>query len=334
MSKVSIIVPIYKVEPYVEKCIKSLMNQTFQEIEIWAISDGSPDKSIEIVKEFAKNDTRIKCIEKENGGYGSVLEYAIERIQTKYFLICDSDDWLEKDAIEKLYHCAEETEVDLVVGETYMAYSDGSRESVHAYSKVYPLKPNKVYDKLEAFGFISVTPHAKLYKTTLAKEIKFPHFVSYTDTVLYLIYLTNVKKAMYLDIPLSNYFFDRPGNTMSEIKTFSQRAFNAQMVVYKSVLEQLNEESNLYSLICYRLYALIFSGIKKMAQGRDKKQLQNNKKEIINFLAKLKSEKTNMKKYIKAENVFKTLAKKIMFDLIFCDATKKLVLNGMIALNK
>ena len=100
MAKVTIVVPIYNVEKYLPKCLDSLISQTFKDIEIWAISDGSPDNSVKIIKEYEKKDKRVKCIEKENGGYGSVLEYAIKNIKTKYFLICDPDDWISEDAIE------------------------------------------------------------------------------------------------------------------------------------------------------------------------------------------------------------------------------------------
>ena len=102
MSKVTIVVPIYNVEKYVAKCLDSLIKQTFKDIEIWAISDGSPDNSVNIVKRYAAKDDRVKCIEKENGGYGSVLEYAIKNIKTDYFLICDPDDWISDEAIETL----------------------------------------------------------------------------------------------------------------------------------------------------------------------------------------------------------------------------------------
>ena len=124
MAKVSIVVPIYNVEKYLPKCLDSLINQTFKDIEIWAISDGTPDNSVSIIKEYAKKDNRVKCIEKENGGYGSVLEYAIQNIKTEYFLICDPDDWLAKDAIEKLYNLAIKNKVDLVVGAKNLVYND------------------------------------------------------------------------------------------------------------------------------------------------------------------------------------------------------------------
>ena len=127
-AKVSIIVPIYNVEEYLRKCLDSLVSQTFKDIEIWAISDGSPDNSVSIMKEYAKKDSRVKCIEKENGGYGSVLEYAIKNITTPYFLICDPDDWLKEDAIEVLYKKATTDNLDIVVGSKYLVYNDNSEE--------------------------------------------------------------------------------------------------------------------------------------------------------------------------------------------------------------
>ena len=86
MSKVSIIVPIYKVEEFLPKCLDSLIGQTFKDIEIWAISDGSPDKKFGYCKEICKKDKRIKCVEKENGGWGSVIEYAINNIKTDTYI--------------------------------------------------------------------------------------------------------------------------------------------------------------------------------------------------------------------------------------------------------
>ena len=130
MAKVTIVVPIYNVEKYLPKCLDSLISQTFKDIEIWAISDGSPDNSVKIIKEYEKKDKRVKCIEKENGGYGSVLEYAIKNIKTKYFLICDPDDWISEDAIEVLYGAAEDNKLDFVRAAYYDVYSDNNEKSL------------------------------------------------------------------------------------------------------------------------------------------------------------------------------------------------------------
>lgn len=156
MAKVSIIVPIYNVEKYLPKCLDSLINQTFKDIEIWAISDGSPDNSVSIIKKYAKKDKRVKCIEKENGGYGSVLEYAIKNIKTEYFLICDPDDWLREDAVEVLYNTANNKKVDLVVGSKYLVYNDNSEEKYDNTKLDYfnvEIENNVVYKEMEKSFF-------------------------------------------------------------------------------------------------------------------------------------------------------------------------------------
>lgn len=335
MSKVTIIVPIYNVEEYVEKCIKSLMMQTFADISIWAISDGSKDNSMKIVDELAKKDKRIKSIKKENGGYGSVLEYAIKNISTEYFLICDPDDWLEEDAIEKLYNKALEKNVDLVVGEKYFVYQNkNDKTKENGYMPFYKLENDVKTENLENFVFMSVTPHAKLYKTKFAKDIIFSHHVSYTDTTLYLIYLTKIKSAIYINEPLANYYIDRPGNTSGELERLSQKAFKHMMIVLNSIYDQLDKNSNLYYCICYRLYVLLLFVIKRMPKNIDKKELNDNIEEIVAFLNKIREGKKNFKKYIKAENFLKTIAKKIMCMLIFNRVLMKKILSIMIKISK
>ena len=241
-AKVSIVVPIYNVEQYLRKCLDSLVNQTFKDIEIWAISDGSPDNSADIIKEYAKKDSRVKCIEKENGGYGSVLEYAIKNITTEYFLICDPDDWLKEDAIEVLYDKAISNDLDIVVGSKYLVYNDNSEE-VYDNSKFSGCKcrPYQVYTETNDFYFLQPSPHSKLYRTKICKGIKFPKKVSFTDYLLYLLALENAKKVMYIEDALSYYLVDRPGNSMTDTK---EKVFEDHKIVLESVLSQIKPEYN------------------------------------------------------------------------------------------
>lgn len=221
--KVSIIVPIYNVEKYIDKCLTSLENQSFKDIEIWAVSDGSPDNSAAIVKKHKKKFDNIKFIDKENGGYGSVLEYCINKIESEYFLICDPDDWLSDSCIEILYKAAKKDNLDIVIGDKYNFY-DNTHQKL--YKKSIPdnlaIKPNIVYTDskvIQSFSLGEVSPHAKLYKTALVRGITLPHKVSYTDFVLYMIALSKAKSAKYINKPLAYYFFDRPGNTATAVKS-------------------------------------------------------------------------------------------------------------------
>lgn len=285
-AKVSIIVPIYNVEQYLPKCLDSLINQTFKDIEIWAISDGSPDNSVDIIKKYAKKDNRVKCIEKENGGYGSVLEYAIKNITTEYFLVCDPDDYLEESAIEKLYNLAVKNDLDLVVGAKNLVYNDNS-EIVYDKSMepFVEIKPQKVYEERELgkFAFLHVSPHSKLYKTKIARDIEFPKKVSFTDFLLYLASLPNVKKAMYTDEALSYYLVDRPGNSMTDI---NPKIFDYHYQVVLSTIKALQKKEKVDDLFYVRIYYQ-FRGVvmayKHMQNEEAKKQYYNKIKNILNL---------------------------------------------------
>lgn len=249
-GKVAIIVPIYNVEKYIKKCINSLVMQTYKEIEIWAINDGSPDSSGDIVKEMAKKDERIIYIEKENGGYGSVLEYAIKNIKTEYMLVCDPDDWMEPNAVEVLYKKAQNNNLDIVIGEKFLIYVDGEKEYCKNKNQFYKLKSDVVYtgNDIEKFSFCPPSPHSKLFRVSCLKNIIFPHNVSYTDNILFLLALKNSKRVIKIDVPLSYYLIDRPGNTMTDRKP---KSVLDRLVIWNSVFDQINENDE---YIIYWLY--------------------------------------------------------------------------------
>lgn len=275
MSKVSIIVPIYNVENYLPKCLESLMKQTFKDIEIWAVSDGSPDNSVKIIKEYAKKDSRIKCIDKENGGYGSVLEYAIKNITTEYFLVCDPDDWLREDAIEVLYNKAKKHKLDIAYGSYYYVYSDNS-ENVYTdgavFKQVFKPVSNKVYTgaDLYQFAFLAPSPHAKLYRTEVAKKIEFPHKISFTDYILYMVSLMNSKRIMHINEGLAYYLVDREGNSMTDtnpkIGNYHYQVFNSVVSQY----EKINPKN--FTTFYYRMFLhfiFINSEIAKIKKHED-----------------------------------------------------------------
>ena len=111
---ISVIVPVYKVEQYLPKCIESIINQTYQKLEIILVDDGSPDNCGNICEEYAKNDKRIKVFHKENGGLSDVRNYGIARANGEYLAFVDSDDWIDSDMYETLINLAEENKADIV----------------------------------------------------------------------------------------------------------------------------------------------------------------------------------------------------------------------------
>lgn len=251
-EKVSIIVPIYNVENYLKKCIDSLVKQTYKNIEIFLVDDGSPDNCGKICDELAKKDKRIKVVHKENGGYGSVLEYSINNISSEYFLICDPDDWLEKNAVEKLITAMKDYDTDLVVGRKNLVYSDGKISSDKNDFSV--LKSDIKYTDLSSFLNIPCSPHSKLYKTSLCKKILFPKKVNNTDYLLYQVYLTKISSAVFIDEELSNYYIDRPGNSFNEDSNLTEKSLKSNAIVTLETYKQLDEKSRIYSYSVLTLF--------------------------------------------------------------------------------
>ena len=311
-SKVTIVVPIYNVEKYVEKCLKSLISQTFEDIEVLAISDGSPDNSGNIVKEYEKKDKRIKYIEKENGGYGSVLEYAIKNAKTEYLMVCDPDDWLEPDAVEILYKNAKNYNLDLVIGEKYLIYNDGEKKISRNVNPFYNIKSNFVYEgnDIEKISFCPQSPHSKLFRTECLKNIIFPHKVSYTDNNLFILALKNSKRVMLIDKSLSYYLIERPGNTMTDKKP---KAVMDRIVMWNYIFNQVNSDDE---FIIYWLYKN-FKYFTKVYYTNSKKFMNDD---ILDEL--LKSRKRLLPYYSCIKNGFiKGILAKVEVDLIMHSET-------------
>ena len=112
--KVSVIVPIYKVEKYLHRCVNSISTQTYKNLEIILVDDGSPDNCPAICDEYAASDARIKVIHKENGGLSDARNFGMDAATGKYILFVDSDDWIENNTVEKLVDIIEREQVDFV----------------------------------------------------------------------------------------------------------------------------------------------------------------------------------------------------------------------------
>ena len=332
MAKVSIIVPIYNMEKYLSKCLDSLIYQTYKDIEILAISDGSTDKSVSIIKRYQKKDKRVKLIEKENGGYGSVLGYAINKlIKTKYFLICDPDDYLDKTCVEVLYKTAIKTKADLVYGSFYFVYKDGRKEYTDGTWLPTLFRPtsNKVFKNEEKNKYLIMvpTPHAKLYKTELAKDIDFPHHISYTDRILYTIYLSKANSIIHIDKPLAYYLLEREGNTVTDtnpiIADYHCISFDSAQKQYENKIKN-KDDIFYYGMFLYAHYIL-----KEIGKFNNKKDFLE-KREMVYSLFKTcqskskkiqKAMRTNplgwgMKRYIVNRLLLNKLTMKPMYNYL------------------
>lgn len=127
MVMVTVIVPMYNVEKYIRNCLDSIVNQTYKNLKIIIVDDGSPDKSGEIADEYAANDSRITVIHKQNQGLGLARNSGLEYAEGKYTIFVDSDDWLDLNHIESLVKVAEEKRVDVVIHSFTTCDSKGNK---------------------------------------------------------------------------------------------------------------------------------------------------------------------------------------------------------------
>lgn len=179
-EKITVIVPVYNVENYLNKCLDSLINQTYKNLEIIVINDGSTDNSGEICQGYAQKDNRIVYIEKENGGQSEARNMGLDRMTGSYVTFVDSDDWVELDYVENLYKKITEYQADIAVGNYYSFNEAEGMYYFHifgdsCYEKVYDNVSifENLYESQEMKSFALISVWGKLYKADLLKHLRF-----------------------------------------------------------------------------------------------------------------------------------------------------------------
>ena len=160
MPEISIIVPVYKVEPYIHRCIDSILAQTFTDFELILVDDGSPDNCGTICDEYAAKDDRIIVIHKENGGVSSARNTGLDIASGRYIMFCDSDDWTELFWLETLYKEAE-THPDMCIVANMWSVT-GEEEICRAIGKTTTSKTTNTYYEIWKNGVSPYTPN-KIY---------------------------------------------------------------------------------------------------------------------------------------------------------------------------
>jgi glycosyltransferase involved in cell wall biosynthesis len=198
MVKVSVIVPVYDVEKYLDKCLFSLISQTLEDIEIIVVNDGSPDHSQEIIDSYIKlYPDKVRSLIKLNGGLSDARNFGIPYCNGEYIGFIDSDDYVEPDMFEKLYFCAKRENSDIVMCDYYEEYE--------SYKRLIKVTPVKKSDDL--FYSMLAAAWNKIYKKDLItnSDILFPKGLIYEDTAFFTMLIPHVKKVSCVNEPLVHY---------------------------------------------------------------------------------------------------------------------------------
>ena len=262
MPKVSVIVPIYNVEKYLEKCINSLLSQTLEDIQIILVNDGSKDNSGNIAKECEKNNKdRVIYVEKENGGLSDARNYGLKYATGDFIAFLDSDDYIEKNAYEKMYNKAIEENADYVECDFIWEFPNKIR-----VDKQYPYK-----NKKEMLSFVRVVAWNKLIKRQLIidNNLEFPKGLRYEDVEFTYKLIPFINKFAYVDKPFIHYV--QRGGSIANV----QNERTAEIFTVLDNVIEFYKKNNIYEKYRDELeynYAryLLCSSLKRMCKIKDK----------------------------------------------------------------
>ncbi len=276
---ISVIVPVYKAEAYLEKCIKSIINQTYRNLEIILVDDGSPDKCGEICDEFAERDSRIRVIHKENGGQSSARNAALDIMTGDYVGFVDSDDWIEPNMYEHLYELILKNNAQIAACGLQCDYSNGK---IVYFNDQYPAHKNiENFSKIDALCELTIarkitnSPCDKLFSRYIFENIRMREGTVYEDFEIMPSCVEKAEIIVYDPMPLYHYIMTQDSTTRGTIS--SRRFFEAE--ISRNIIEyyKLNYPS-LYNHVLARHIEICLNII---YESSNLEEFKKNREELI-----------------------------------------------------
>ena len=286
---ISIIVPIYKVEKYLRQCIDSIINQTYSNLEIILVDDGSPDNCGKICDEYVKIDKRIKVIHKENGGLSSARNAGLDIATGDYIGFVDSDDYIDKNMYEELINSINKYNSDIAVC-TFSFKNKYRNKVVNYFNEEYLFKDKDKFIEAKD-GKRRINPNAwtKLYKRKIFDNIRYPEGLIYEDS--YVIYdIMNIADSVsYVPKPL--YYYRERKNSVSKDK--SGKCLDQVIALSKNI--ELLTKLGHYDIADFEKYRKVFALLKicnKLGHNSISNiNYKSNKEEILLLCNELKDSK-------------------------------------------
>lgn len=254
MELVSVIVPIYNVEKYLERCIESIRKQTYTEIEIILVDDGSLDNSGVICDKYIEIDDRIVVIHKKNGGLGDARNVGVEKAKGKYILFVDSDDRIHEKLVEETVREAEKNQADIVIFDYIGEEIDGRLNDCFTFDFPERKVMNAAEQKNLIMNSCSAINKLILKKTWLSQELKFPIGKHYEDLATIPKLMVQAERVIYIK-EVYYYYLMREGSIMHS-KNF-ERNFRERTWAADGILNYFTEQ-NLFEEYKSELEYLIF----------------------------------------------------------------------------
>ncbi len=296
--KVSLIVPVYKVEKYLDKCVKSLLGQTLQEIEIILVDDGSPDNCPAMCEEYARRDSRIKVIHKENGGLSSARNKGLNFIKGEYFMFVDSDDWLDTETCEVSYIEAKSSDADCLMFSYTKEFGDHSIVNHIFDSPKMELSNEEIKEKIHRrlFGPVGeelskpqnvdliVSACMQLFRTDKFQNVRFvdTQIIGTEDCWYQILIYGNCEKFVYIDRPFYHYLRINDGSLTTK---YNPHLFSRWQTLYDYMKAYISEnhEPGEYEVALKNRIALSIIGA-GLNQTRSNDRLADGAKHIGSML--------------------------------------------------
>ncbi len=247
MPEISVIVPVYKAEQYLDRCVKSILEQTYQNFELILVDDGSPDNSPSLCDEWAKNDNHIYVIHKENGGASSARNAGLKIAKGRWIAFADSDDWLDRTALKTLYDLANQYNVPMAIGgmRVVQKYTDASivmKQNAKVLSNA---------DLMSRFFRLNGEPDTHsvwgaIIRRDILEDYSFIEGRMNEDVETCYYLARKCEAAVYTDAPLYNYFKNIEGVTNSG---FSKKKLDL-LDIWDIVQKQVEQFTPEYSYAC------------------------------------------------------------------------------------
>lgn len=296
---ISVIIPVYNAEKYIEQCLDSIINQTYKELEIICIDDGSTDQSLSIIETYAKKDSRIICLHKENEGVSLARNLGLDKAKGEYVIFVDGDDWIDEDTCELAIREMKEN-VDLVMW-SYVRERNGDSQKKHIFDQDIYFIDSEVQEKLHRrmIGIVGkelanpenadalCTVWGKLYRRQIIETNQLQFFDirkigTYEDGLFNLKYLKYVRNASFLNQYLYHYRRDNVGSVTT---AYNDNLHQQTKYLFK-LMDGYIQDNHLDDTYCIALknrisLSLIPLGINVMAMSSGAKEKLKEIKKII-----------------------------------------------------
>lgn len=302
MKKISIIVPVYNSEKYLDKCLSSLVNQSLGDIEIIIVNDGSTDNSGDIIDKYL-NDKRVLCVNNTNHGIGYSRNIGLKKATGMFVAFIDSDDYIDKDFCEKMYESASINKSEIVICNYYII-NDKKNKKIKSNMKLKDTFTLNEYPNV--LNKVNLSPWNKIFKRKLLldNDIYFPENLKYEDAIFVCKAYNNAKKISFVKNHLNYYLV----HNLSETTTMDRKVFDIL-----KILDQINNllknnefvKNDLEYLLCHKItdYCLL------QKYQKDKKTRKKFINDAFKYLEKaVPNYKNNY--FFKKQNILKRVIKK------------------------